>query len=150
MKRNSFLILGMLLNLLSFNAVASEQTAQSVRTVTYTADNTSIFPNPERGFYEEVEWRGTDNLDDYYFEEGTQKGRSLLMRLYYFENYRTTDLPQSVLTQIGNDMAEWKTKVGTNTENSTVCRSAAKRVENGQILIERNGNTYNAIGERIR
>lgn len=104
MKRNSFLILGMLLNLLSFNAVASEQTAQSVRTVTYTADNTSIFPNPERGFYEEVEWRGTDNLDDYYFEEGTPKGRSLLMRLYYFENYRTTDLPQSVLTQIGNDM----------------------------------------------
>lgn len=104
MKRNSFLILGMLLNLLSFNAVASEQTAQFVRTVTYTADNTSIFPNPERGFYEEVEWRGTDNLDDYYFEEGTQKGRSLLMRLYYFENYRTTDLPQSVLTQIGNDM----------------------------------------------
>ena len=110
MKRNSFLILGMLLNLLSFNAVASEQTAQSVRTVTYTADNTSIFPNPERGFYEEVEWRGTDNLDDYYFEEGTQKGRSLLMRLYYFENYRTTDLPQSVLTQIGNDMAKFRQK----------------------------------------
>ena len=110
MKRNSFLILGMLLNLLSFNAVASEQTAQSVRTVTYTADNTSIFPNPERGFYEEVEWRGTDNLDDYYFEEGTPKGRSLLMRLYYFENYRTTDLPQSVLTQIGNDMAKFRQK----------------------------------------
>ena len=110
MKRNSFLILGMLLNLLSFNAVASEQTAQFVRTVAYTADNTSIFPNPERGFYEEVEWRGTDNLDDYYFEEGTQKGRSLLMRLYYFENYRTTDLPQSVLTQIGNDMAKFRQK----------------------------------------
>ena len=110
MKRNSFLILGMLLNLLSFNAVASGQTAQSVRTVTYTADNTSIFPNPERGFYEEVEWRGTDNLDDYYFEEGTQKGRSLLMRLYYFENFRKTDLPQSVLTQIGNDMAKFRQK----------------------------------------
>lgn len=91
---------------------------------TYAYDREIIFPTPTRNGYDFVAWHSI-------WDDGivtSTKG--------YWGDFMI--------------WAEWKTKVGTNTENSTVCRSAAKRVENGQILIERNGNTYNAIGERIR
>lgn len=91
---------------------------------TYAYDREVIFPTPTRNGYDFVAWHSiwSDGIVT------STKG--------YWGDFMI--------------WAEWKTKVGTNTENSIVCRSAAKRVENGQILIERNGNTYNAIGERIR
>lgn len=83
-------------------------------TITYTADNTTNFPNPERGFYEQVEQivktDGKSNLSDHYFTDGQTAGRTLLLRLYYLENFRTEALPEPVLTQIGNDMAKFRSK----------------------------------------
>lgn len=80
---------------------------------TYTADNTTNFSNPERGFYEQVEQvvttDGTSNLSDHYFSDGRTEGRSLLLRLYYLDNFRTKTLPQAVLDEIAADMAKFRT-----------------------------------------
>lgn len=79
---------------------------------TYTADNTTNFSNPERGFYEQVEQvvtaDGTSNLSDHYFSDGRSEGRSLLLRLYYLDNFRTKTLPQAVLDEIAADMAKFR------------------------------------------
>lgn len=83
-------------------------------TVTYTTDNTTNFPNPERGFYEQVEQivksDGSSNLRDHYFTDGQAAGRSLLLRLYYLDNFRSQALPEAVLTQINTDMAKFRSK----------------------------------------
>lgn len=80
---------------------------------TYTADNTTNFSNPERGFYEQVEQvvtaNGTSNLNDDYFTDGKNAGRSLLLRLYYLDNFRDKELPQAVLNEITDDMAKFRT-----------------------------------------
>lgn len=80
---------------------------------TYTADNTTNFSNPERGFYEQIEQvvtaNGTSNLNDDYFTVGKNAGRSLLLRLYYLDNFRDKDLPQAVLNEITDDMAKFRT-----------------------------------------
>lgn len=80
---------------------------------TYTADNTTNFSNPERGFYEQVEQvvtaDGTSNLNDDYFTVGKNAGRSLLLRLYYLDNFRDKELPQAVLNEITDDMAKFRT-----------------------------------------
>lgn len=80
---------------------------------TYTADNTTNFSNPERGFYEHIEQvvtaDGTSNLSDHYFSDGRTKGHSLLLRLYYLDNFCTEDLPQAVLNEIATDMAKFRT-----------------------------------------
>lgn len=79
---------------------------------TYTADNTTNFSNPERGFYEQIEQvvtaDGTSNLNDNYFTDGKNAGRSLLLRLYYLDNFRDKDLPQAVLNEITDDMAKFR------------------------------------------
>jgi hypothetical protein len=35
-------------------------------------------------------------------------------------------------------------------ENITTETTASKRIENGQLLIHRNGNTYNVLGTQIQ
>ncbi len=87
--------------------------ASFATTVNYTVDNTN-FTNPERGFYEEVEQvvtnSTTSNLEDYYFTDAEAAGRSLLMRLYYLDNYRTSALPDNFLTLFDADMATFRAK----------------------------------------
>ncbi len=85
----------------------------SATTVTYTADKTTNFSNPERGFYEQIEQKltssGTTNLSSSYFTRANAAGRSLILRLYYLDNFRTSALPQAVLNQITSDMALLRT-----------------------------------------
>lgn len=79
------------------------------RQCSYTADNTTNFANPERGFYQQVEYG-----HPYYsklskssgcFQDGRKAGRSLILRLYYLHNYRNQPtLPDSLITMINNDM----------------------------------------------
>lgn len=79
-------------------------------TVTYTADNSTNFTNPERGFYYEVEWKVTDsktsNMSDQsnYFKKVKLKGGTMLLRLYYLNNFTDKDLPANALKAIENDM----------------------------------------------
>lgn len=79
---------------------------------TYTADHTTNFSNPERGFYQQIEQvvtaDGTSNLSDHYFTDGKAAGRSLLLRLYYLNNFRNVALPQAVLDEITADMAKFR------------------------------------------
>ena len=82
--------------------------------VTYTADN-SIFPNPERGFYEHIEQRvkesgNESNLSDSYFTNGTNAGRSLILRLYYLDNFRDKELTSDVMNLINTDMQKLRDK----------------------------------------
>ena len=93
-------------------AQTTTRPAQNTVSRTYTADNTTNFSNPERGFYEQVEQvvtaDGTSNLSDHYFSDGRSEGRSLLLRLYYLDNFRTKTLPQAVLDEITADMAKFR------------------------------------------
>ena len=81
-------------------------------TVNYTADNSTIFPNPERGFYLHMEKHVTKS--DPYCVKGNSsalqshksgdKG-SLVLVLYYLDNYKTTEtLPNEILTGFDKDM----------------------------------------------
>lgn len=94
-------------------AQTTTRPAQNTVSRTYTADNTTNFSNPERGFYEQIEQvvtaDGTSNLNDNYFTDGKNAGRSLLLRLYYLDNFRDKELPQAVLNEIAADMAKFRT-----------------------------------------
>ena len=93
-----------------FSAVMTLQASE----VEYTADNTSIFPNPERGYYVEfdqkvgedglytcVKHRATELNDDYV----TPDDLSLVLVLYYLDNFKDTDvLPDEVFEGFEEDM----------------------------------------------
>ena len=79
-------------------------------TVNYTADNTSIFRNPERGYYREIDHVVTKNnpwcvknesLDSYVSSDNL----SLILVLYYLDNFKTTEtLPDKIFTGFEEDM----------------------------------------------
>ena len=88
-------------------------TAGIAATVTYTADNTSIFPNPERGFTEELggETMLSDNNNhviqpeaSWFFSNDRNSYASLLVAIYYFGNYRTKALSDKILQGFDEDM----------------------------------------------
>lgn len=80
--------------------------------VTYTADNTSIFPNPERGFITMLE--GKLSAEKHYAVKGKESyldnhrnndRGSLVLVLYYLDNFKDCDLPDWVLNAFDEDMA---------------------------------------------
>ena len=107
MKKNLFL-LG-----LCFVATTMQATV-----VNYTADDTSVFPNPERGFTEELGGEtmlaNTSNHvvqveADWYFdpeEDGydERQNQTLVMLMYYLGNYRSQDLSAQILQGFDDDM----------------------------------------------
>ena len=83
--------------------------------VTYTADNTTIFRNPERGFTEEIGGETmltrTNNhllknkIDDWFFDEdGDRETQTLVMMIYYLGNFRSQELPDEIVTGFNEDM----------------------------------------------
>ena len=92
--------------------MVSVAVAVSASTVTYTADNTSIFPNPERGFITMIGGNLSEsnpygvkgqesNLDNH-----KQKDKiSIVLVHYYLSNYRTKEtIPDKVLNAFDEDM----------------------------------------------
>lgn len=79
----------------------------SASTTYFVADETTNFCNPERGFYihseQKVTSDGQTNLSQSTFAGARKSGNTLLLRLYYFDNFRTKELPQAVLDQISSD-----------------------------------------------
>ena len=79
--------------------------------VTYTPDNTTVFPNPERGFTEEYSNKVStskphvvkDEIDEELVERDKMR---LLMVLYNFYNFKSKDLPDKVLAGFDEDMQE--------------------------------------------
>ena len=79
-------------------------------TVNYTADNTTIFPNPERGYYLEIDHVVTKKdpwcVKNAYMDKYVSDDKlSLILVLYYLDNFRTTEtLPQEIFTGFVEDM----------------------------------------------
>ncbi len=86
--------------------------------VNYTADDVTIFPNPERGFTEELggETMLTDNNnhvvqaeEDWFFDPedenyGDRQYQTLVMLMYYLGNYKTSELSSAILRGFDEDM----------------------------------------------
>lgn len=92
--------------------------ASATNHVTYTADDVTIFRNPERGFTEEL--GGETMLSnssnhvvlaeaDWFFDEEDEtyedrQYQTLVMLMYYLGNYRTKDLSNAILQGFDEDM----------------------------------------------
>lgn len=93
-------------------------TTMQATVVNYTFDDTSVFPNPERGFTEELGGEtmlsNTSNHvvqaeADWYFDPedenyGDRQYQTLVMLMYYLGNYRTKDLSSQILQGFDDDM----------------------------------------------
>lgn len=105
MKR--FLLLSLLAGLLLSQAIQA-------KVVTYTADNTTIFKNPERGYTEELSYKVSashpnvvkGNLDASW---GGNLQMTLAMVLYNFNKFKDQDLPEAVLAGFDEDMGILRT-----------------------------------------
>ena len=84
----------------------------SANVITYTVDDQTIFPNPERGFTDELggETMLSDSKNhvvkpeaDWYFEEFGGK-QTLTVLIYYLGNYKTKDLSAKILQGFDEDM----------------------------------------------
>lgn len=78
--------------------------------VNYTADNTTVFPNPERGYT--VQNNKVVSTSDPRllggspsFSGGELDNIRLRLLVYYLNNYRTADLPDAILNGFDEDMA---------------------------------------------
>lgn len=86
--------------------------------VDYSADKTSVFPNPERGFTDQLggEVALTDSKnhvvqpeEEWYWDKEDEnyddrKNQSLVMLMYYLKNYKTKDLSDKILQGFDEDM----------------------------------------------
>ena len=79
--------------------------------VTYTSDNITIFPNPERGFTTEQNGPVTtssprllQNLGSSSFTSGEKANMSLMVVLYNFRKFKNKDLPEAILSGFDADM----------------------------------------------
>lgn len=86
-------------------------------TVNYTADNTTVFPNPERGFLDQLEAHVTSGSPycvkghDSYFNKSNRENERLVLVLYYLDKLKTTTtLPSAVLNGFNEDMQVLRNK----------------------------------------
>ena len=82
---------------------------------TYAPDDTD-FPNPERGFYEQVQWNANKGynavIGDSYFDDARAASRSLILRIYYMDSneLRTNQqLPEDFIEMFNADMQKFRT-----------------------------------------
>ena len=87
-------------------------TALSAGTFNYTADDETIFSNPERGFITMLERHGNKTRyavkgkESYLTALRTNDKGSLILVLYYLDEYKNAEtLPDSILTAFDEDMA---------------------------------------------
>lgn len=90
----------------------------SAETITYVPDNTTVFPNPERGFTDELggETALTDSKnhvvlpeEEWYWDEeeesyADRRTQSLVVLMYYLKNYASKDLSDKLLQGFDEDM----------------------------------------------
>ena len=102
----------------SFVMAGLMATTMMAGVVTYTPDDTSVFPNPERGFTEELGGEtmlsNTNNHvvqseADWFFDPedenyGDRQNQTLVMLMYYLGNYKTKDLSTQILQGFDEDM----------------------------------------------
>ena len=90
----------------------------SASVINYQADDATTFPNPERGFTDQLggEKALSDNNnhvvqpeEDWYWNQsdshyGERKNQSIVMLMYYLKNYKTKDLSNQILQGFDEDM----------------------------------------------
>ena len=85
---------------------ASAKATGSTTKVSYTVDATTIFANPERGFYHHEETDGSDRLSQSELTGfRTSDGVSLILRLFYLNAFRTGSISASYLDGMRTDFA---------------------------------------------
>ena len=105
-------------NLLLTNLLLGIVLTMNAASVTYTADDTSIFSNPERGFITMLEGhltkskpnavKGKESTLD---EKKSSEKMSIVLVHYYLDNFKTTTtLPDEVLNGFDADMAVLRSK----------------------------------------
>ena len=100
MKKTLLVALCLLFGLLSAHAV----------TVNYTADNTTIFPNPERGYLTQFTRHANGSYNavkgkEYNFPSHVDDKGTLILVLYYLDEFnQTAELPQAVFDAFEEDM----------------------------------------------
>ena len=99
MKKNIFFLGLFMVSMISMRAAD----------VTYVADNTTIFKNPERGFTEELNGKVTES-SPYRIKNhissnwGNNDKMTMPVVLYNFGNFKSQDLPQAILNGFDEDM----------------------------------------------
>ena len=91
--------------------------SMSATAVTYQADNTTIFSNPERGFYYHLEKHVKNSSpycvkgqESYLNSHANDKG-SLVLLVYYLDNFKTTaTLPSAIINAFDEDMEVLRSK----------------------------------------
>ena len=92
--------------------------ALCAKDITYTPDDVTIFPNPERGFTDQLggEVALTDSKnhvvkpeEEWYWDKEDEnypdrKNQSLVMLMYYLKNYKTKALSDKILKGFDEDM----------------------------------------------
>jgi len=79
--------------------------------VNYTADNTTVFPNPERGYTVQADAVVTTesprvlNVSSSWFSGGEKDNIRLCLYLSYLNNFKSQDLPDAILNAFDEDMA---------------------------------------------
>ena len=79
--------------------------------VNYTADNTTVFPNPERGYTVQADRVVTTenprvfSVGSSWFSGGEKDNIRLCLYLSYLNNFRSQDLPDAILNAFDEDMA---------------------------------------------
>ena len=90
----------------------------SAATVTYTADNTSIFSNPERGFITMIGGHltkkkpyGVKGQESTLDDKKSSEQMSIVLVHYYLDNFKTTGtIPDEILNAFDEDMAVLRNK----------------------------------------
>ncbi len=95
-----FSVLTLIVLVVSSVTVVTASAAPASATTNYTADS-STFPNPERGFHNRYDISPGGNTD---FSRSTNSGNTLVHSYIQLDNYRTSNIPQSVLDQITNSL----------------------------------------------
>lgn len=95
--RKLIVLCGMLL-------IGAQSIGQTFADRTYTEDN-SNFANPERGFYHHTEVRSSSYsfLDENELASYKGEGVSLILRVFYLDNFRDAPLTQTLLDNIRQD-----------------------------------------------
>lgn len=74
--------------------------------VLYSVDSTTIFANPERGFYHHEETDGTSPLSQSQLTSyRTSESVSLILRLFYLDSFRNGSISSSYLSSMTTDFA---------------------------------------------
>lgn len=97
--------------ILSLILISAFSLSMAAAIINYTADHETIFPNPERGFTDQINDVLSDSKPsllknrEYYFQEsGERETQRLVVLVYYLTNYRTKEISAKVLEGFDTDM----------------------------------------------